>query len=81
LWLAIALGHEVGYIDEPLALYRVHGKNTGARLRKYIEVNMNLIRKYGRHVSSPVLLRKYISFYAYVLSILPDTVSRMVRRS
>ncbi|MBF0320194.1 MAG: glycosyltransferase family 2 protein [Nitrospirae bacterium] len=80
LWLEIALEHEIGYIDESLALYRVHGKNTGARLRKYIDANMNLIRKHGRHVSTPVLIRKYVSFYSYILSILPDAIIRMVRR-
>ncbi|KWT82458.1 glycosyltransferase family 2 protein [Candidatus Magnetominusculus xianensis] len=81
LWLAIAFEHEVGYIDEALAFYRVHGKNTGARLRKYVRASLNLIRKYRKQVSTPVQMRKYITFYAYILSIMPDAIGRMVRRS
>ncbi|MBF0459481.1 MAG: glycosyltransferase [Nitrospirae bacterium] len=81
LWLAIASEHEIGYIDEPLAFYRIHDKNTGARLRKYIRANLTLIKKYRHHVSAPVLMRKYISFYAYILSIMPEAIGRVVRRS
>ncbi|MBF0554870.1 MAG: glycosyltransferase [Nitrospirae bacterium] len=81
LWLAIAVEHEIGYIDEPLAFYRIHGKNTGARIRKYVRANMNLIRKYRGRVSAPVLMRKYVSFFAYALSILPEAVGRRFRSS
>lgn len=81
LWLAIASEHEIGYIDEPLAFYRVHGNSMGSRLRKYIKANLNLIKKYKGHVSVPVRLRKYILFSAYVLSIMPEAIGRMVRRS
>ncbi|WP_420265790.1 glycosyltransferase family 2 protein [Candidatus Magnetominusculus dajiuhuensis] len=80
LWLTIASEYEIGYIDEPLAFYRIHGKNTGARIKKYVGANLNLIKKYRGSVSAPVLMRKYATFYAYVLSILPEAMGRVFRR-
>ncbi|MBF0516645.1 MAG: glycosyltransferase [Nitrospirae bacterium] len=81
LWLTIAAAHQIGYISEPLAFYRIHGKNSGARFRKYVKASLNLIKKYRKKVSAPVQMRKYISFYAYVLSIMPEAIGRMVRRT
>ncbi|MCG6552544.1 MAG: glycosyltransferase [Candidatus Magnetominusculus sp. LBB02] len=80
LWLTIALQYKIAFIDEPLAHYRIHGTNTGARMKKYIRAALNLIKKYRTHVSTPLQIRKYITFTAYVMSVLPEAIGRSLRR-
>ncbi|MCS7272645.1 MAG: glycosyltransferase [Fimbriimonadales bacterium] len=37
MWLRVALEYDIGYIDEPLTLYRVHGANAFLQHRRLLE--------------------------------------------
>jgi len=64
LWLSVALKENVSFIDEPLAIYRVHsaGLSGGAFLHfKKIGV---VLKKFSLLVPKRLLFRAYFNFYA-----------------
>ena len=73
LWLTIARHEKVGFIDEPLAVLRLHkGSIFGCGgLRAYINRSNLVIRKYRHDLPKSMLIAKYIGSYlqAVVLSL------------
>lgn len=65
LWLTIARHEKVGFIDEPLAVLRLHkGSIFGCGgLRAYINRSNLLIRKYRHDLPKSMLIAKYIGSY------------------
>ena len=49
LWLKITYNNPIGYIDEPIALYRSHGRNTS--------MNVDAFKKYELQVLQNILIR------------------------
>lgn len=45
LWLRIARHHEVAYIDEPLAMYRMHADNESRKIAGIVSATMHTLRK------------------------------------
>jgi len=45
LWLRIVRHHAVAYIDEPLAMYRVHGSNESRKVGGIVGATMQTLRK------------------------------------
>lgn len=45
LWLRIARRHEVAYVDEPLAMYRLHGSNESRKTVGIVSATMQVLRK------------------------------------
>lgn len=63
LWLSIAYRNKISFIDEPLAIYRLHSKNTSYGVFPFFNRVGIIMKKYGHLVPRSVLARKYISFY------------------
>lgn len=66
LWLSIAYTEKVSFIDEPLAVYRLHSKNASYGFLPFFKRVMVVMKKYGRVVPKDVLIRKYLSFYYHL---------------
>lgn len=64
LWLRIAYEEKVAFVDEPLAIYRLHTKNISKGVFPFFRRIHIIIKKYSSLVPKHVLIRKYISFYA-----------------
>lgn len=63
LWLSIAYREKISFIDEPLAIYRLHSKNTSYGFFPFFKRVRIVIKKYGHLIPKRVLIQKYISFY------------------
>ncbi len=67
LWLRIAKSKKIGFIDEPLLLYRIHENNTSGNVSYRISRNWNLIQKWKIEVNNILLVKKYFLFFIYVI--------------
>lgn len=63
LWLSIAYRNKVAFIEDPLAIYRIHSRNTSSEVMPFFKRMKIVIKKYGHLVPKTVLLRKYLYFY------------------
>jgi glycosyltransferase involved in cell wall biosynthesis len=45
LWLRITYYHPIGYVDEPLAMYRYHGQNTSMNMLNYRKNELKVVQK------------------------------------
>lgn len=45
LWLRIARHHEIAYVDEPLAMYRLHGQNESRKVAGIVTATVQVLRK------------------------------------
>jgi teichuronic acid biosynthesis glycosyltransferase TuaG len=64
MWLSIARDKQVSYLDEPLAIYRVHANGIAFGPFNNFRKCKLVIKKFRAHVSYSVLMRSYIHFYA-----------------
>ncbi|RMH54462.1 MAG: glycosyltransferase family 2 protein [Candidatus Hydrogenedentota bacterium] len=65
MWLRISRKHKVEYIDEPLAIYRMHRDNLSSNLRSYYEKNLYFMKLYENRVPRRLLLERYWKFYLH----------------
>lgn len=66
LWLSITLNEKIAFINEPLAIYRIHGKNTSAGFKAYHDRYKLIIRKHRQQVPGIVWIVKYLLFYIHI---------------
>ena len=66
LWLKISKNEIVSYIDEPLAVYRVHGKSTTADIRVFLSKYLTLLRKWRNKVPFPMMCARYFLLFFQV---------------
>lgn len=66
LCLRIAKTKEISYIDESLAVYRLHGNNTSYGIKPFLLRYLKLIKKYHNDVNKTLLIKKYLSIFATV---------------
>jgi len=67
MWLLIARNEQIAFLNEPLAIYKIHSKgiSTGAFLN-FKKCGL-VLRKFSPHVSKPILLRGYLNFYSNLI--------------
>lgn len=66
LWLRIAYREKISFIDEPLAIYRLHSQNTSYEILPFLEKVKLVMKKFAPLVPKRILFKKYISFYTKV---------------
>lgn len=59
LWLKISKNEIISFIDEPLAVYRVHGKSTTADISVFLSKYLTLLKKWRNEVSLPMRCARY----------------------
>lgn len=59
LWLRISQKENVAFIDEPLAVYRVHGTSTTASIRVFLSKYLFLLKKWRKEVTVTTMLLRY----------------------
>lgn len=61
LWLKLSKQYKFVYIDEPLAYYRIHGKNSIDNMKKQLTINtLNILKRERKNLKT---LIHYITFY------------------
>lgn len=59
LWLRIARREKAGFMDEPSAIYRVHGKSTTASIKVFFRKYSKLLKKWRGEVSAWKMFLRY----------------------
>lgn len=63
LWLSIAKKHKIGFIDEPLAIYVLHGSNLSSGVFKTLKRIKIVMDEFAIFVPKGILIAKYFYFY------------------
>jgi alpha-1,3-rhamnosyltransferase len=77
MWLRFALESQIGYIDKPLAYYRMHDSNVSRNIRFMLRGYWGTIRK---HFSLKPLCDKPLLRFRLILQILANQVWSRVRK-
>lgn len=64
LWLSIALKEKISFIDEPLAIYRMHSAGLSKGAFSHFKRGGPVIKKFSPFVSKTLLLKSYFNYYA-----------------
>ncbi len=65
LWLNIAKTEIIGYINEPLTVYRIHEANISKGILSYFKRNLKIIYKYRHDVDIVTIFKKLIYLIGY----------------
>ncbi|MDD5560597.1 MAG: glycosyltransferase [Candidatus Omnitrophica bacterium] len=84
LWLSIARKHKIGFIDEPLAIYVLHGNNLSGGLFKIFRCTKAVIDEFAPFVPKGILIATYFSFYLKFINmgsrqILKQAATRLIK--
>ncbi|MCK4340081.1 MAG: glycosyltransferase [Candidatus Cloacimonetes bacterium] len=63
LWLSVAKEQKVSFIDEPLAIYRVHSAGLSKGAFSHFRKCKHVIKKFSPFVSRTMLIRAHSNFY------------------
>ncbi|KJU82099.1 glycosyltransferase-like protein, family 2 [Candidatus Magnetobacterium bavaricum] len=66
LWLKIAKNKKIGYINTPLAVYRIHDNNLSKQLIPYLKRHMKILLKYRTDIDSFTLIKKFLYVVIYI---------------
>ena len=66
LWIRIAKKYQVDCLKEPLAWYRVHGKNVSFDSRRIIKAKQIMFRKYAGYLKSYPRIRRFWHYKNFV---------------
>lgn len=69
LWLSIARKHKIGFIDEPLAIYVLHGNNLSGGVFETFRLWKIVIDEFAPFLPKGVLITRYLSFYCKFINI------------
>jgi len=67
MWLLIAHKEQISFINQPLAIYRIHSKSLSAGAFSNFRKSKLVLNKFSVFVSKPVLLRAYFNFYSNLI--------------
>lgn len=76
LWLTIAMGERIGYIDEPLAIYVKHRGSISAEKLATLKKWKFIMDKFAPSVSKQALIKKRTSLYAKYIFF--NTIGRFI---
>ena len=60
LWLKISRSENVAFLDEPLGVYRVHGRNTTSSIKVTLSKYLVLLKKWQKDVPVTTILARYL---------------------
>lgn len=69
LWLSIAKEHKIGFIDEPLATYVLHGNNLSVESTKTLRCIKAAMDKFAPLVPRGVFIATYFSYYRKLIEL------------
>ena len=84
LWLSIAREHKIGFIDEPLATYVLHGNNLSAASFKTLRCIKAAMDEFASFVPRRILIPAYFYYYCKFIEmgarqILKQAVTGLIR--
>ena len=67
LWLRIAKNEHIGFLDKPLAIYRIHKRNLSGGVILSFKRNLYLINKWKGSIRKTLLFKKYPRLLIFTL--------------
>jgi len=79
LWLTIARSEKIGYIKEPLAIYRVHPGNISLDAVPFLKRFKLVMKKHAPYVPKWMKARRYMNYYSkYCITCIKVSLRRML---